>query len=207
MNRITLMATGIAALTLLAGCVTVNESYTGVGNASKRDFLKYAGGESPVLVRAVNSPFSEGEVQTAAVAARLAKHAVTQSSVEFTEKDDAAKQPHFRIVMLFDPAINVSVHDVCKADGAAPKPNRAVGALRIHSAFCSHEEPLAGTVVEGPAPKSLHDANYEKMVRMAFENMFPTNDPDGPNERRFLTSFRFSPTPGFRLNPFLGGFN
>ncbi len=206
MIRTAFMATGLSALVLLAGCVTVNESYTGVGNASKRDYLTYAGGQSPVLVRAVNSPFREGELETAAVAARYAKNAVSHSPVEFTENDSAAKQPHFRVVMLFDPAINVSVYDVCKADSAAPKPSRVPGALRIHSAFCAREEPLAGTVVEGPAPKNLGDRDYEKMVRMAFENMFPTNDPDGPNERRFLTAFRLSPTPGFRLNPFLGVF-
>lgn len=207
MIRKALTITGLAAFALLAGCVTVNETYTGVANESKRDYLNYAGGETPVLVRAVNSPFAEGEVETAAVAARFAKDAVTRSTVEFTEKDTAAAQPHFRVVMVFDPAINVSAYDVCKADGAAPKPDRAPGAMRIHSVFCARDEPLAGTLVEGPAPKSLTDQNYEKMVRMAFENMFPTNDPEGPNERRFLTSLRVAPTFGFRLNPFEGVFN
>lgn len=199
--------TGFGVLALLAGCVTVNETYTGVANESKRDFLNYAGGETPVLVRAVNSPFSEGAIETAAVAARLAKDAVTRSTVEFTELDSAAAQPHFRVVMVFDPAINVSAYDVCKADAAPPKPDRELGFMRIHSVFCARDEPLAGTLVEGPAPKSLNDRNYEKMVRMAFENMFPTNDPEGPNEPRFLTSFRVAPTFGFRLNPLEGIFN
>jgi hypothetical protein len=207
MIRKALKVTGLGALALLAGCVTVNETYTGVANESKRDFLNYAGGETPVLVRAVNSPFSEGELKTAAVAARFAKDAVTRSTVEFTEVDSAAGQPHFRVVMVFDPAINVSAYDVCKADAAPPKPDRAPGAMRIHSVFCSNEEPLAGTLVEGPAPKNLGDQNYEKMVRMAFENMFPTNDPEGPNERRYLTSLRVAPTFGFRLNPLEGIFN
>jgi hypothetical protein len=207
MIRAALTATGLSAMIMLAGCVTVNETYTGVANESKRDYLNYAGGETPVLVRAVNSPFSEGTLQTAAIAARHAKDAVTRSTVEFTENDQAAAQSHFRVVMVFDPAINVSAYDVCKADSKPPAAVRAPGELRIHSVFCSHDEPLAGTLVEGPTPKSLDDPAYVKMVHMAFENMFPTNDPEGPNERRFLTSLRVSPTFGFRLNPLEGVFN
>jgi hypothetical protein len=202
-----LTATSLAAMVMLAGCVTVNEDFTGVANESKRDYLKYAGGETPVLVRAVNSPFSEGEIPTAAIAARHAKGAVTEIAVDFTENDAAAAQSHFRVVMVFDPAVTVSASDVCKADSVAPAAVRAPGALRIHSVFCSRDEPLAGTIVEGPAPKSLNDYAYEKLVRMAFENMFPTNHPEGPNEPRFLSSLQLAPTIGFRRNPFEGVFN
>jgi hypothetical protein len=207
MIRTILTATGLSAMVMLAGCVTVNETYTGVANESKRDYLKYAGGETPVLVRAVNSPFGEGALQTAAVAARHAKDAVDVGTVEFTEDDAAAGQPHFRVVMVYDPAINVSAYDVCKADSVPSTAVRAPGELRIHSVFCSRDEPLAGTIVAGPAPKSLDDAAYEKLVRMAFENMFPTNDPEGPNERPFRTTLSLAPTIGFRLNPFEGVFN
>lgn len=207
MIRAALKATGLSALVMLAGCVTVNETYTGIDNQSKREYLHYAGGNTPVLLRAVNSPFSEGELPTAAVSARHAKDAVSNSTVEFTEKVGAAGQPHFRVVMVFDPAVTVSDYDVCKADSAPPVAVRASGALRIHSVFCSREEPLAGTVVEGPSPKSLDDQAYVKMVHMAFENMFPTNDIRDPNEGQFRTTLRLAPTIGFRLNPFEGVFN
>lgn len=207
MIRAALTATGLTAMVLLAGCVTVNETYTGVDNESKREYLQYAGGGTRVLVRAINSPFSEGALATAAVAARLAKDAVILSTIEFTENDTAAAQPHFRVVMVFDPAVTVSAYDVCKADTVPPAAVRAPGALRIHSVFCSRDEPLAGTVVEGPAPKSLDGQDYEKMVRMAFENMFPTNDPRGPNEGPFRVTLRLAPTIGFRMNPFEGVFN
>lgn len=207
MIRTILTATGLSAMVMLAGCVTVNETYTGVGNESKRDYLKYASSETPVLVRAVNSPFSEGALQTAATAARHAKDAVNVGTVEFTEDDTAAGQPHFRVVMLYDPAVNVSAYDVCKADSVPPIAVRSPGELRIHSVFCSRDEPLAGTTVAGPAPKSLDDAAYEKLVQMAFTNMFPTNDPEGPNEGRFRTTLRLAPTIGFRLNPFEGLFD
>jgi hypothetical protein len=50
--------------------------------------------------------------------------------------------------------------------------------------FCSHDEPLAGTLVSGPAPSGLNDQAYIKMVHMAFGNMFPTNNPEGINEPR-----------------------
>ncbi|MDG2285059.1 MAG: hypothetical protein P8N43_05985 [Alphaproteobacteria bacterium] len=198
MIRTTFTASALAAMVMLAGCVTVNETYTGVTNESKREFLEYAGGKTPVLVRAVNSPFSEGEVPTATIAAKHAKAAVNPSQVAFTAYDAAAAQPHFRVVMVFDPATTVSAHDVCKADVAPLVAERTPGELRIHSVFCSNDEPLAGTVVEGPAPKSLNDQAYVTMVRMAFENMFPTNDPEGPNERRLLTSFNLVPNFGFR---------
>jgi hypothetical protein len=200
MIRAALTATGLSALVMLAGCVTVNEAYTGFDNESKREYLHYAGGVTPVLVRAVNSPFGEGEVPTATIAALHAKDAISDSSVEFTSNAAAAGQPHFRVVMVFDPAVTVSDVDVCKADSVAPAAVRAPGALRIHSVFCSHDEPLAGTVVEGPAPKTLDDQAYVKMVRMAFENMFPTNDPRGPNEAPIVTSFNRAPSAGIRLN-------
>jgi hypothetical protein len=118
MIRTTFTASALAAMVMLAGCVTVNETYTGVTNESKREYLEYAGGKTPVLVRAVNSPFSEGEIPTATIAAKHAKAAVNPSQVAFTASDAAASQPHFRVVMVFDPAITVSAHDVCKADVA-----------------------------------------------------------------------------------------
>lgn len=207
MNFTKLAMAGVALSGLLAGCVTVNEDYTGVNNEAKREFLKYAGGESPVLIRSVNSPFAEGELPTAAVSARHAKEAVFGTPVEFTEKLEAAGQPHFRVVMVFNSANTVSTYDICKADQSPPAVRASPGELRIHSAFCSREEPLAGTVVTGPAPKSLDDAAYTKMVEMAFNNMFPINDPEGPNERPVLTSLRLSPTIGFKYNPFMGVFN
>ena len=200
MIRAALTATGLTAMVMLAGCVTVNETYTGVDNESKRDYLHYAGGKTPVLVRSVNSPFGEGEVPTATIAARYAKDAISDSAVEFTSSDAAAGQPQFRVVMVFDSAVTVSDYDVCKADSMAPAAVRAPGALRIHSVFCSNDEPLAGTVVEGPAPKTLDSQGYEKMVHMAFENMFPTNDPRGPNEAPIVTSFNRAPSFGLRFN-------
>lgn len=198
MIRTTFMAVGLVSMSALAGCVTVNEAYTGLDNQAKREYLQYAGGKSPVLVRSVNSPFSEGEIPTAAIAAKYAKDAVTVSSVEFTENDAAAQQPQFRVVMVHDSAVTVSDHDICAADSSPPTTARAPGVLRIHSVFCSRDEPLAGTVVEGPAPRSLGDNAYEKMVRMAFENMFPTNDPREPNEGPIVTSLRTVPTVGFQ---------
>jgi hypothetical protein len=203
--NLTKLALAAAAVTgLLTGCVIVNESYTGVSNSSKRDYLTYAGGKSPVLIRAVNSPFAEGALATAAVSARHAREAIFGSPVEFTEKPEAAAQSHFRVVMVFNPAVTVSDYDVCKADQTPPRVSQTPGELRIHSTFCSRDEPLAGTIVTGPAPSSLNDAAYTKMVEMAFNNMFPINDPEGPNERPFLTSLRLAPTIGFRLNPFEG---
>jgi len=188
MKRAGFAVAGFAAMTLLVGCVTVNESYTGVTNEAKRDYLAYAGGKTPVLVRAVNSPFNEGALRTAAVAASHAAEAIPASAVEFTENDKAAAQAQFRVVMVFDPAINVSPHDICKADAAAPAVSRAPGELRIYSVFCSHDEPLAGTLVSGPAPSGLNDQAYIKMVHMAFGNMFPTNDPEGANEPPVIPS-------------------
>jgi len=172
----------VAASALLAGCVTVNESYTGVNNTSKREFLNYAGGESPVLVTVVNAPFSQGATAMAEMAARLAEVSISESTVKFTADPALANQPHFRVVMVFDPPVTASVHDMCQADTSAPKVARSGGDMRIYSVFCAREEPLSGTEVRGPAPRSMMDANTEKMVRMAFENMFPLNDSDGPSE-------------------------
>ena len=173
MNLIQLALAGAAVAGLLMGCVTVNKTYTGVSSTSKRDYLTYAGGKTPVLIRAVNSPFAEGALATAAVSARHAGPAIFGNPVEFTEKVEAAAQPQFRVVMVFNTADTVKTYDICKADRTPPAVTKTPGELRIHSAFCAREESMAGTVVTGPAPKSLKGATYTKMVEMAFNNMFP----------------------------------
>ena len=173
---------GIVALVVLVGCVTVNETYTGVSNASKRDYLNYVGGNGPILITAVNVPFSEGVDQAMEVAARLASQSIAHNTVKFTVEKAKAHQPHFRVVMVFDLPAATSDYEICNADTRGAPVERISGEMRIFSVFCARGELLSGTRVRGPAPKTAADAGYEKIVRAAFENMFPYNDTEGSNE-------------------------
>jgi len=171
---------GMIALAVLAGCVTVNEVETGLSNASKRDYLDYVGGKGPILITAVNAPFSEGADQATEAAVRFAGQSIT--TVSFTDEKAKAHQPHFRIVMVFDLPVTMSDRDICKADTEGAPVERVTGEMRVFSVFCAREEQLSGTLVRGPAPKTAAAPDYEKILRAAFENMFPLNDTEASDE-------------------------
>lgn len=195
---------GVMAVLTLSGCVTVRETLSDVGAATKRDFLQFSGNQSPVLIRAINSPFREDPRTVAAIVSRHAREAIAGAPVDFTEDANLARKPNFRLVFLFDPVSAVSPKDICSAERVPPHVTVTPGELHLHGAFCSDDEPIAGVLATGPAPKDLYDPAFAKLVRMTVAEMFPEQDRNGPRKQNFMTSLRFHPKPGFRLNP-LGG--
>jgi hypothetical protein len=191
----------------LGGCVIVRETISEVGAATKRDFLRYSGDKSPVLVTALNSPFREGPLSVAAIAAQHAGAAVAGTNVGFTEDASQARRPDFRLVLLFDPVNTISPRDICAAARAAPAAVIGAGELRLHAAFCLDDEPIAGALATGPLPDGPTDPAFEKLVRMTVAEMFPEQDRRGPGKQHYMTSIRFYPKPGFRLNPLTGVFD
>jgi hypothetical protein len=69
-------------------------------------------------VWALNYTFNVGALRTTAVAASHAAEAIPASAAEFTKNEKAAAQEQFSFVLAFDPAINVSPHNICKTAAA-----------------------------------------------------------------------------------------
>ena len=197
---------GLLAGLAPGGCVTVRETNSDVGATTKRNFLRYSGNQSPVLVTALNSPFRADALSVAAIAAHHAGAAVVGANVDFTEDASLASKPNFRLVLLFDPVNTVSPRDICAADNAPPVVAVIPGELSLHAAFCSDDEPIVGVLGTGPIPDGPNDPEFEKLVRMTVAEMFPTQDRKGPGKQNFMTSIRLYPTPGFRLSPLTGVF-
>ena len=174
-SSLALFAAGLS----LAGCLTVNDSYTGQTNTAKRGMLSYAGGDSPVLLRTLGPAFGAdaGDGLAAATAAH-ASGAVPGMSTTFTSQAAAAGHPNFRVVVAFDPVPTVAAKDLCTAGEAPPPAAVTAGRMTLFMAFCTNDEALAGAEVEGPLPSGAEDPEYRRMVRAAVAAMFPARDPE-----------------------------
>ena len=105
----------LLALVLLTGCVTAQDTLTGVEAEPRRRFLTFAGYQSPVLLISVNAPF---QLPQPDIAARLTEHAngsVAGSDVTYTATATQAKHANYRIVARFDAEQGTDTKDVCKS--------------------------------------------------------------------------------------------
>ena len=200
--RLSLLAAGLslAGLSLaVAGCVTVQESVSGVTPSSKRQALGVAANGSPVLLRAVNSPYAGGDGAAASATAGHVTGAVPRSTVAFTAEPVEARYRQFQVVMAFDPTTAVSADAVCRAADSQPPVSREGGVMTILAAFCLSGDSLGGVTVRGPAPSGLGDPAYREMVRPAVASLFPAVDTE--RGRQGLDALRLWPRPGIRVNP------
>lgn len=190
------------ALLLLSGCVTAQDTLTGVQAGPRQRFLTFAGYQSPVLVVSVNAPF---QLTPRDVAARLADHAegaVIGSDVTYTANPGAAKQNNYRIVARFDAEQGASTEEVCRSAYQAVVAARYADRTNLFMAFCDKAEPIAGAKVSGPKLNGPSDPNLRAMVRHGMKAMFPGQS--GQDRTGSMGSIEVAPVPRFRLNPLDG---
>ena len=202
---------GIAALAL-AGCVTAQNTIQPTDSEGRRAFLRYAGGDSPVYLRAANPP-SElgGHEAVASVMADAASGAVFAMPTTFTSDVGAANHPNFRIVALFDPEDSLSTAEVCESEARSSDvpAARYTDRTNLFLAFCTRGEAIGGTKVSGPKLSSLSDPKLRDMTRAGIREMFAIDDRNrGRGDPPILGSFSGNPSNfGFRLNPLEGVVN
>lgn len=191
----------------LSGCVTTNESLTGVSNPGKRAYLDHAAENGPVLVRVAKAPFKDPDSVAAAVA-RHGTGAVFGSTAAFTADHKSAEHPNFRVVVLFQPAVNATPGDVCANPATAPTAPDKASELSFLAAFCARDEPISGVHVSGPRPVDVNNPAFAKMVRAAFSDLFPHNNPDhdGKSGAVVLSSLQVFPSLRFVRDPLAGLF-
>lgn len=198
-----------ACLLTLAGCVTARNTIQFTDSEGRRSYLRYAGSEGPVYLRAANPPASLGDHDAvAAVMADAASGAVFAMPTTFTSDREAAPQPHFRIVALFDAEESLSTAGLCESEATGTDLTAARYADRtnLFLAFCTRGEALAGTKVSGPKITSVSDPALRQMVRSGIREMFSLDDRQRERgEPPILGTFSGNPNDfGFRLNPLEG---
>jgi hypothetical protein len=189
---------------ILAGCVTATSTGTGVDAEGRRAFLRYAGGEGPVYLAAINAPTNLG-AGVGARAAAAATDSVIGIGVEFTADRAQASRPNYRIITLFDPEVSLSANQVCTADTRPMVAARYQDRTNLFMAFCARGEALAGAKVRGSKVVSADDPELTRMVRAGMVEMFPNPGVDGPGNPPVFGSLTFDGgTPRFRINPLTG---
>lgn len=190
-------------LLLLSGCVTAQDTATGVQAGPRHRFLAFAGYQSPVLIVSVNAPFQLTPPDVAARLAEYAEGAVLGSDVTYTGNPGAAKKNNYRIVARFDAEQGASTEDVCRSAYQSPVlAARYADRTNLFMAFCDKGEPIAGAKLSGPKLSGLSDPTLRDMIRQGMREMFPGSA--GQHQGGSMGSFEFAPTPHFRLNPLDG---
>ncbi|EDP63378.1 hypothetical protein BAL199_20385 [alpha proteobacterium BAL199] len=192
----------LLALVLLTGCVTAQDTLTGVEAEPRRRFLTFAGYQSPVLLISVNAPF---QLPQPDIAVRLTEHAngsVVGSDVTYTATAAQAKHANYRIVARFDAEQGTDTKDVCKSAFGPTPAARYADRTNLFMAFCDNAEPIAGAKVSGPKLAGLSDPNLREMLRAGMQAMFPSATNSGRTGS--MGSIQVNPVPHFRLNPLDG---
>lgn len=198
-----------ACLLALSGCVTARNTIQFTDSEGRRSYLRYAGAEGPVYLRAANPPTEIGDhAAVSAVMAEAASGAVFAMPTTFTSEIGAAPRPHFRIVALFDAEESLSTADLCESEakGTDLTAARYADRTNLFLAFCTRGEALAGTRVSGPKITSVSDPALRQMVRSGIREMFSLDDRQRERgEPPILGTFSGNPNDfGFRLNPLEG---
>lgn len=206
-----LLAVG-ACLLVLAGCVTARNTIQFTDSEGRRSYLRYAGAEGPVYLRAANPPTEIGDhAAVGAVMAEAASGAVFAMPTTFTSEIGAAPRPHFRIVALFDAEESLSTADLCESEakGTDLTAARYADRTNLFLAFCTRGQALAGTKVSGPKITTLSDPTLRQMVRSGIREMFTLDDRQRERgEPPILGTVSGNPSSfGFRLNPLEGVVN
>lgn len=190
-------------LLLLTGCVTAQDTATGVQAGPRHRFLSFAGYNSPVLMVSVNAPFQLTPADVAARLAEYAEGAVLGSDVTFTASRAAATKNNYRIVARFDAEQATSTGEVCQsAYETAVLAARYTDRTNLFMAFCDKGEPIAGAKMSGPKLSGLGDPVLRDMIRQGMKEMFPGSA--GQHQGGSMGSFELAPQPHFRLNPLDG---
>lgn len=189
-------------LLMLSGCITAQDTATGVDAGPRRRFLTIAGYQSPVLLISVNAPF---HLEARDVAARLATFAdgsVSGSDVTYTANPALAKHGNYRIVARFDAEQGADATDTCKSASEPVVAARYADRTNLFMVFCDRNEPIAGAKISAPKLSGMDDPNLREMLRQGMQAMFPSAGNQG--NAGSMGAIEVYPLPRFRLNPLDG---
>jgi hypothetical protein len=199
----------LSSVAILTGCQTVTQNLSHASPEARMQVLTFAAARGPVLMRAVNAPFPEGDDQVSTVTAEHATGSVPGRDVRFTADKYAAAKPNYYVVLAFDPPPGADSNDLCQV-ATRPLPyGRRPGEQWIQAAFCASGSELGGVTLRMPAPKGLGDPAYKAAVEAVVFNLFDASDNTPRGKRGGLGVLGASTSDGFgiRVNPLEGIFD
>ncbi len=171
---------GLLGGLLLAGGLTacaggaVDSPYTGTYDPS---MLRYVAGKGALYTQIVGNPFNASKDKVESVVTGTMFGAHFGPDVRFSTKHDPDNTSPYSVVLLFNPAPNVTEIQLC----ADPDPQLAMaasGQTRVMLAFCSsgyQETSVTGRISGITDPD---DAAFRALIRQMTMQLFPPKNPN-----------------------------
>jgi hypothetical protein len=177
-RRIALPAlTVLLAAFVLAACTGPGSVRTVRGGMSDpgpfvRDHLQYAGREGPVLVEVPVGAMGLTGQQLAPRVADIISGTVFGMTTQFTVDRAAVQEPNWRIIFLFNNALNLRADEVCAGETRQNTERPSMNTLAV---FCHRDRMYAS--VSGYAQNfgGVDDPAFRAYARQLVDELFPRN--------------------------------
>ncbi len=138
LSRVWKLGAALAAAAVSAcdsGPATVVDYHRGTGLDS---FLAHASKDGPMLVEIHGQPWPDAAQETEGLILETMADAVKWRVVRFTTRADEAPAPNFKVVLVFDPAAQVTGRHLCA--GKIPESAGGGDKTRLTGVFCADGE-------------------------------------------------------------------
>lgn len=163
------------ALIALTACDTLAVRVTGEPTPLFRvEDPEYAGRDRDIRVIVLDDGATlggHGNLLTAAIAG-------LQSNVRFPTRFTATPQTHnpdFKVVLIFNPAIDMKATDLCR-EPAAPPRFAASGDTHIQGVFCRLNDVLTESEGYTSGLKTAGDSRFKALMSAFTRQLFPSRD-------------------------------
>ncbi len=182
---------GLLALTvglLLSACVAssggVVLTHNYIGYSYYGSELSYAADKGGMPTAVAGNPFSvnKAEFDRAVTDAMYRKN--PGIAVEFSTEIDDPQRWLYRVVMYFDPPVNISGTTACNPEATLRSVPKKGNRLVLLAALCRGNKSL--TEIRGTTARGLSadDPNFRALITQVMFNMFPARNPHHSNECR-----------------------
>ncbi len=141
--------------------------------------LNYAATQGGMLTEVVGNPFeqdSQEQLERTITRAMATSHFGPELPFITTPPEDFASP--YRVVVVFDPAQNISEYKVCRYE-SEPAAARKNGIVRVHAVLCANEKPLTAISGRVGGIESPGDPRFRRLISQMSLLLFPPYDPNG----------------------------
>ena len=169
--------TALLAAFILAACTgpgsyrTVRGGMSDPGNFV-RDYLQYAGREGPVLVEVPAGAMGLTGRQLAPRVADMISGSVFGMTTQFTADRTAVREPNWRIIFLFNNALNIRGDEVCAGE---VRQNTGKPSMNTLAVFCHRDRLYASVSGYAESFGGVDDPAFRAYARQLVDELFPRN--------------------------------
>lgn len=167
----------LLAVIVLAACTGPGSYRTVRGGISDpgpfvRDYLQYAGREGPVLVEVPAGAMGLTGAQLAPFVAETISGSVFGMATRFTADKTRVREPNWRIIFLFNNALNIRGDEVCDGEARQRAGKPGMDAVAV---FCHRDRLYASVSGYAESFGGVNDPAFRAYVRQIVDDMFPRN--------------------------------